>query len=204
MATFTHYIDTSGDDGYSGGAGFDLDDAYVECMTTGTGPGLTHGGWIFDLSGEGISQGDTVNTAYLGTYSHTSPAYDHPWGDLYCADEDNRSSWSDSSGNRPSDVTVTTASVPWDEDDIAHDQYVESPDIASIIQEVIDRGGWGGHVAVVMRTEDTATAGFWFSSAVDRGVGYEPYLEVDYTAGGGPPSPKPWWYWDMRTRRRVA
>jgi hypothetical protein len=65
------------------------------------------------------------------------------------------------SGRRVNNLTATEASVIWDLSAAQweRDAWYESPDIGSVIQEVIDQAGWSaGHALVIVCGVDTTTS----------------------------------------------
>lgn len=62
---------------------------------------------------------------------------------------------------------------------------VYSIDVTTVVQELINRGGWaaGNSIVMIVDTDTTTTAGEW--QDYDGSGGTAPVLEIVYTAGGG-------------------
>lgn len=81
-----------------------------------------------------IPQGATINSATTQCYTNFLSRVS---GDIYAWDVDN--------AGVLSDVTTlprTAASVSWFSNQIGSGQWIESPDISTVLQEIVDRAGW--------------------------------------------------------------
>ena len=81
-----------------------------------------------------IPQGATINSATTQCYTDFTSRIS---GKIYAWDVDN--------GGVLSDVTTlprTTANVGWNTNSIGAGQWIVSPDISTVLQEIVDRGGW--------------------------------------------------------------
>jgi hypothetical protein len=81
--------------------------------------------------------------------------------------------------------TDTTATVPWTiTEQYTVDSQYPSPDISSIIQEIIDRPGWnsGNSIVIMFTTSGTNTREM---EAYDGETTAAPRLVIEYTIGGG-------------------
>jgi hypothetical protein len=79
-------------------------------------------------------------------------------------------------------MPVTSASVNWDHyDPWSENTWYESPDIATVIQEVIIPRGWspGNSLAILYSTRQSE-GGYRNFSSFDRGGDYAPKLEITY------------------------
>jgi len=142
-------------------------------------------GWIWDISAA-ISSGDTINSATLTLVSDFSN--DDCNVIVFAADEDNRSSWADSSGNRPAHASNTgppettanaTASLS------AAAGGTEYPiTVTSIVAEVVARGGFGGHIGLIA-SQNSGTIEFLKLAAFENSTDNPSDLEIDYTAAAG-------------------
>ena len=76
---------------------------------------------------------------------------------------------------------LTTAKVDWDFNIASQDEQITSPDIKTIIQEVVDRGGWasGQHIQIFAH-DDQATNFKDFRHHCYESSGASPELEVNY------------------------
>ena len=93
-----------------------------------------------------ISQGATINSAYIGLYSYGSPFY-NPIDTIACEDVDSTTvleSGGDSWDISERWANATSAVVFWDEDDVGDTPGVpdSTPDLKTLVQEVTDRPGW--------------------------------------------------------------
>ena len=93
-----------------------------------------------------IPQGATIDSATLGFYIYI---YDDPSVTLYCEDVDNADTFTTS--DKWATFTLTTASVAWVASDIGT-AWRTSPDVSSIVEEVIERGGWASGNALAFLT----------------------------------------------------
>jgi len=124
-----------------------------------------------------------INTAYVRQRIVTPTANDDPKMTIYGHDHDN-------SVDFAADPTVngrakTTASVPWVAAALGQGNWVNSPDLAAIIQEIVIRAGWasGQALTIVYIAGVSPVKGFTFY-AFDHGSDF-PSLNVNYT----PPAP---------------
>lgn len=179
MTTFSASVAAQADNGYEVvGVGFD---DMVEALAVGNSGGfIAHAGMRFiNIT---IPQGATINSAQITTYGEgvaSSPAA--RW---YAWDDDNAGQFT-TGGDLPSNVTKTTAftAMTMSTGNIAHD-------ITSIVQEIINRGGWSSGNAINMIAFDnsspTDSVAIWESYLT---VGGTPaFLEIDYTTGGATPN----------------
>ncbi len=112
------------------------------------------------FTGVGIDQGTTINSAYIqftddeggtGTVNLT----------IYGEDNNNASDFSTNT-NDVSNRTKTSASVSWspndwnDNGESGSDQ--KTPNLSTIVQEIVDRGGWSNGNAIVFIIEGTSTS----------------------------------------------
>jgi len=97
-----------------------------------------------------------------------------------------------SSSNDISSRPRTSASVPWipvswnTEDEAGPDQ--RTPDLASVVQEVVDRQGWTSGNAMVFIITGT---GERVAKSYERDVYGAPYLHIEYTLSTPTPTPTP-------------
>ncbi len=129
--SFDHYSN-NGYDGYLYAGTWDNLGEHVGLRFTNvTIPsGATVTSSTIQVYGEGIDDPGSVSNVHLKI-----------WGD----DADNPAAWSSSGGNRPHEITQTTAGVDWDPatwPNWGAPAWVTSPDISPIVQEIVDRPGW--------------------------------------------------------------
>jgi hypothetical protein len=83
--------------------------------------------------------------------------------------------------NELSNKTLTTATVLWTGTAASTDTYNDSPDISSVIQEIVDRAGWtsGNDITIVITSNTGNTTQL---RAQDYSGSVPPQLEIVYTA----------------------
>ena len=89
-----------------------------------------------------------------------------------------------SSGDLPSSRPMTVASQAWNLAEAPMEQWITSPDLSSIIQEIVGRPGWVAGNALALYVQDPSQSGFLYISDFNRGASYAPVLEIDYSLGG--------------------
>lgn len=125
-----------------------------------------------------IPHGSTINSAYI-TFTNFSEGSDTVLAKVYGIDEDNTSTMA----LNPLGRTKTTATIDWDVGSRIHDQSFTSPDIKSVVQEIVNREGWASGNAMGFFIWDDGSASESFVSA----YGYydDPdkafYIEINYT-----------------------
>ena len=158
MSTFTAEITTQHNDGYRwpGDGSWTDDDLYLG-HTDPAGslnmavrfPNVTIGG------------GATISSAKLSFktwFEHTNDIH----AKIYGIDQDNTAEFPDSGNpaDNPTQRTKTTASVDWDRTDtIPSETYIDTADITSIVQEIVDRGSWssGNAMGFILDNDGFAT-----------------------------------------------
>lgn len=118
--------------------------------------------WRFD--GIAIPQGATINTAILRLVP-TSGGVDEPDHTFFGEDADDAAAFA-ATANNISGRARTTASVVWSSADLGAGgtTYFSPPDMAAIIQEIVDRVGWASGNAIALMCQGSA------SGARDLGV----------------------------------
>jgi type IV pilus assembly protein PilY1 len=100
-----------------------------------------------------IPQGATISSAKM-TFKAINTISDTDCNvRIACVDADNYGGFSDTSGNRPSDVTITTDYTDWTVPvQTAQDVY-DTADFTSAVQEVINRASWssGNALSIVIK-----------------------------------------------------
>jgi hypothetical protein len=124
-----------------------------------------------------IPQGATINTATISGYGSQTGTID-----ITITGEDvDDSAALTATDNDVSNRTDTSASVEWD-GSVTDDAYNVSPSIVSIVQEIVDRGGWSsGNDMTILYTVNSSHAGRM--SSYNQDSTNPPKLDVDYTAG---------------------
>lgn len=173
MTTWSAYITASSDDArqVSGGT-MELTGGYPN--TNGSTV------WVgFRFLNVTIPAGSTINSAYINL---NILAADDPDVDIYGDDVDDAATFTTSSNNI-SGRSLTTAKVNWTASNIGVYSRKDSPDIKTIIQEIIDRPGWvsGNSIAILF---DSLSSSYINYKAYDSGEGATQYakLTIDYTS----------------------
>jgi hypothetical protein len=126
-----------------------------------------------------IPQGTTIDSAVLCIYAHedeTAPAYIT----IYAEAIDNSPKFSED--ELINDRTWTTISLPWDiTDDWTMWEPYHSPNLAAVIQEVINRPGWqsGNSLSLFLQGEDQG------ASLLDNARDFESYENIEDPDDGG-------------------
>lgn len=190
MPTLDIPIAASADDAWSdSGSGFAILDGNGMFLGTGnlsSSPGRT-GGFRFNLAG--VVSGDTIVTAYLLVKSvwyggGTDPSFEFV-GDA----ADNAPAW-DGGSHLRDQITPTTATVSTSGSFTASTGTYQrlgsaTLELAPILQEIVDRPGFGGHVRIVATGVGPNSFNAVEYRAYDGYPSDAPKLYVEYTAGGG-------------------
>ncbi|MDX1404915.1 MAG: DUF6701 domain-containing protein, partial [Woeseiaceae bacterium] len=131
-----------------------------------------------------IPQGATIDSAYITFYAKNTSSGGTLNLTLYAEDIDDAPTFVNAT-NDITNRTKTTASVAWNgiTDWNTADQAHQSPELKTIIQEVVDRGGWAANndLAIIV----SGTAGVTRRAWSFDGTGTAPALHVECSAGGG-------------------
>jgi len=127
-----------------------------------------------------VPQGSQIVSVRLEICSHNEHLTDDVFGTITAEDSDNAVAFSifSSVNDRP----TTSASADWDlVEPWLPNTWYESPDIAEVIQEVINREGWSqGNSLALLYSTRTHDGGYRQFSSYDRGIDYAPKLEITY------------------------
>lgn len=129
-----------------------------------------------------IPQGATISAAYLSVVP-SGTGEDEPLVTITGFDEDNTAAFTTTA----SDITnrsVTTASVSWDSANLGATgaTYHDTPSLVSVVQEIVDRGGWSSGNAMGFRIQGgaTTTRDLTIESYENTGAN-PPKLHIEYT-----------------------
>jgi len=105
-----------------------------------------------------IPQGATITNAYLRVVP-SGTAEDEPLVTIAGFDEDNTATFSTTASNI-TNRTITTATVAWSNTNLSATgtSYHNSPALTTIVQEIVDRGGWASGNAMGFRIQGGATS----------------------------------------------
>ena len=126
--------------------------------TGGTFQGPVHTGFRF--ANVTVPPGSTIVTATLRVKNKTELS-DVVHLKVAAHDADDSPTFADTASSRPSGRTQTSAQVDWDISSAWEaEAWYESPDVASVVQEVVDRPGWeDGHALSVIVHDDGSDSG---------------------------------------------
>jgi hypothetical protein len=177
MSTFTQRISATGNDGYYAAEWF-VDGGWIIVGKSYSGSEVYSGLRFTNVT---IPAGSTINSAYLvltAIQNDTATVASKIIG----IDEDNTANLS----SNPSGRTQTTAKIDWDFNNITlHTEYT-SPDIKSIIQEIIDRAGWtsGNALGFTLRDDGSSNNNIVHFESRSSDATKAAYLEITYTIPG--------------------
>ena len=126
-----------------------------------------------------IPRGAIIISARLKISAYNDQFTDITFGKIEAESTDNAASFGIS--RHIASLPRTSASVNWDI--IEHwspDTWYESPDIADVIQEVIDRDGWSANNSLTIICSSRSEGGYRNFSSYDRGSDFAPRLEIKY------------------------
>ena len=178
--TVEYQVSSSEDDGYAANDQLqNLSSDFLKAgLSTFSEPPYYISGMVF--RNVNIPQGTEIISAHLKIYSYDSSLTDILYGKFEAEDSDDSvglgGSWDVGS------LAVTVASVNWDHyEPWEENTWYESPDIADVIQEVIDRGGWqpGNSLTILYGTREN-DGGYRNFSSYERGSDLAPKLEITY------------------------
>ncbi len=181
--TVEYRVAASNDDAYSSGStSQNAASGYLQIgrSNTSTPPYYMSGMRFTNISIPNFSQ---IVGASLKICSYNSNLTDTVYGQIQGEAADNAADFSAPPPYLGS-LAKTTASVNWDQStDWVADTWYVSPDISTVVQEIIDRPGWSaGNALAILYSTATASQRNryrWFSS-YDRGSSYTPRLEITY------------------------
>lgn len=138
-----------------------------------------------------VPQGSRITSAYLSFYRTAvlNPAR-HMNAEVYGNDVDDADDFTDEADVIGRDRT--TASVAWVENDISTG-WVNSSDISTIIQEIVNRSGWasGQSIAILLIANTDVDKEFQAYSWDKSGTSYAVKLHVEYAILSIPFTPTP-------------
>jgi hypothetical protein len=180
MPTLTAYITEGADDARELGGTPNLTQSANDCSTSAAYLG-------FRFQGVALPQGATINSAIL--YLHLlSGSYDTPNVTQYGQLIPNAPAFTTSTNNISS-RTLTQAAVPWTSTP-GGTGYRQLPDIATVLQEIVDQDDWGedNYFAVIIRGNSTTSSPLRIS-AYEGGMSTRAYIIIDYTEPDSGPHP---------------
>ncbi|MFC1793174.1 hypothetical protein ACFL3Q_06265 [Planctomycetota bacterium] len=178
--TVEYQVSSSEDDGYA--SNDDLQNLSGDYLRAGLssfgGPPYYMSGMVF--RNVNIPQGTEIISAHLKIQSHDYRLDGIIYGKIEAEAADDAANLGGS--NHIGSLSRTNALVDWDHyEPWVENTWYESPDIAGVIQEVIDRGGWSPNnsLTILYSTRDSE-GGYRHFSSYDRGGDLAPKLEITY------------------------
>lgn len=178
--TAEYQVSASEDDGYASNDSLqNLNADYLRAgLSSFSGPPYYMSGMVF--RNVNIPQGTEIISAHLKIYSHDNRLDGIIYGKVEAEAADDAESLGGS--RHVGSLSRTAASVNWDHyEPWASNTWYESPDIADVIQEVIDRAGWSPNndLTILYSTRNNEGGNRNYSS-YDRGGDLAPKLEITY------------------------
>jgi hypothetical protein len=168
---FTREIASSSDDGAeTTGGSMVLATTTMDCDGVGDIMG-------FMFRAVTVPVGSTVTTAYLKLYTNDS-GRDSP--NVTIKGQYAPAAFGTGSTNFSS-RTMTTANVSWVATDIGIGAYKNSPDIASVLNEIIGNGGWTGSGDVAFFLIQNSSSGWLRVASFDHDTDPAPQLYVEWS-----------------------
>jgi len=128
-----------------------------------------------------IPQGATIDAAYVTLRGGETDSTSGLIASIWAADADNQAMPADYDACEA--LTRTTATVSWTDPAVTSGSNINTPSIATVIKEVVDRAGWAsGNALVVCIENNQSTNGVYRSfHSYDSNSSYAPVLHVEYT-----------------------
>lgn len=152
------YVDNGTDDARTfsvdlSDEGFGNEDGYYENLQLS--PSYSFGLRFNNIS---IPKNAIIIDAYVGVYSVGTPGHRSPNCKIYADNVSNAASFNDTIGVlNITGRNYTESSVLWNET-VAYDQWVRTPSITSVVQEVIDNNEWAENNSIAILF---VTQGYW-------------------------------------------
>lgn len=178
-----HYagqISTSEDDGYAfKDTAQNLDTDFLRIGSSSFAkPPYYMSGMVF--RNVDVPRGAEIISARLKICAYTEQLTGNVFGRIEAEAADSAATFG--SSHHIASLPKTSASVHWDlSEPWSADTWYESPDIAEVIQEVINRDGWSANNSLAIVYSTRSEGGYRSFSSYDRGSDYAPKLEITYT-----------------------
>ena len=141
--------------------------------------------WVaYHFTNVTVPQGATITSAYVEMCAADSSSEDTDLT-IFGHDADNAAIFS-SSTDDISDRTTTSASITWaNVPNWSMNNWYQTPDFASVVEEIVGRGGWSSGNAMVIMFRSDDTDGKRLVIAYDDDPSKTAKLNISYTGGGG-------------------
>ena len=177
--TVVYQVSSSEDDGYAfNRTSQNLQTEYLKVGYSGFAPPPYYmSGMVF--RNVNIPPGTVIVSAHLKVQSYDN----HLTGTVYgrVEAEATEDAVAFNSSRHIDSLLTTSASVDWIiKEPWSADTWYESPDISSIIQEIIDRAGWSAGNSLAILCSTSSEGSYRNFSSYDRGSDYAPILQIKY------------------------
>jgi hypothetical protein len=128
-----------------------------------------------------IPQGATIDAAYVTLRGENTDSTSGLIACIWAADADNQSMPADYDACEA--LTRTTATASWTDPAVTSGSNINTPSIATVIKEVVDRAGWASGNALVVCIENNQSSDGVYRSfhSYDSNSSYAPVLHIEYT-----------------------
>ena len=150
----SYYVPTGADDGYrTSQPSFNTASANL-VIGHHTSGGLYYSIWL-RFSGVAVVNAATISAADIEFHASATDSTDTVYSDWYGIDEDDHTAPTDDTAWQTDHGIHTTATVAWDfTTDWTANSYYSSPELKTILQELVDRPGWATGQAMGFHLDD--------------------------------------------------
>lgn len=188
MASYTATLSVSADDGYTTGP---PSSSYTNNIVVAYIGNAAGGAYSLYQRWPNVTipRGSTISAAAVTMRSESLASSTPHLVNISASAEDNAAAPTTYAGAIAK--TPTTAVVAWNNLSTASSQYYATPDLATVIQEIVNRSGWSsGNAILLMYRDNGSTSGNtrqW--STADAVLALRPTISITYTEpppGGNP------------------
>lgn len=188
-ATYPVRVDTD----VSSGVAASGDDGHANLYTfDGTNTTWPLGNYLIAMTGANarfpsvnVPNAATITAADVDMKARSSNSSTTVNVTIYAIDEDNHTAPTTLSEFNTDHSTHTTASVNWNNISAwTSNVTYTSPDITSVIQEIVDRAGWAANQAMGLHFDENSSSSHRSADSYDGSDGITT-LNITYSAGGG-------------------
>jgi hypothetical protein len=183
--TVTYQVSTSNDDGSASSTS--------TFSRTATSPYIGYSGYAYHLYSRfqyvAVPAGATIVSAKIQYRAAASATGNAPNTLIYFSDAD--SAVAPTTRAEFDAISLTSASVSWSMPNFTSGSWYDSPDIKSVVQEVVDRAGWeSGNDMMLVHRDNGSTDGYirrvWAYDGSGNVSGARLVIEYDEPTGGTP------------------
>ena len=183
MTTLNLQVGASADDGYWGTGFSPTYDNTATTFIVGSFFGA-HGSIWARFTNVTIPNAATISSASLQVNPGVTSSASCGTSIVGIANDNAAAPANFSDANAPSGG-LTTATVSWTFGAWTAGTWDTSPDISTVIQEIINRAGWSSGNALVVEGRYVTVSSYRQGSTYDSSSTVAPKLDITYTAGGG-------------------